>query len=116
MGLFLEARVSNYEKDIGELARKYCPGFEPFPAGRLDVVKYGYAVKSEGKFRLVMISQAIGRLKTENYNVIVTVHGTDKEQVKNQMTDLEKNLGINLRAAPEIIKKQQELLASLLGF
>lgn len=116
MGLFLEARVSNYEKDIAELAKKYCPSFELLPMGRPDVVKYGYAIKSEGKFRLVMISQAIGGFKTENYNVIVTVHGTDKVQVKNQMADLEKNLGITLRDAPEAIKKQQELLARLLSF
>jgi hypothetical protein len=116
MGLFLEARVSNYEKDICELAKKYCPGFEPFPAGRPDVVKYCYAVKSEGKFRLVIISQVIDNFKKEKYNVIVTVHGTDKNQVKNQIADLEKNLGIRLRDAPEIIKKQQELLANLLGF
>jgi hypothetical protein len=114
MELHMDVKVSNYDGDVGELAKKYSPGFILIPFGNPNVKKYGFQARDENGSRLVMLSRCDLQFEGKDYNIMLTVHGTNADQVTKQTTDLEKRLGIELRDAPEHIIKTQESIAKML--
>ncbi len=113
MELHFEGRVAEYEGDVEELASRYSAGFTSFSIGRADVRKYGLLRREGEDTYLFMISNATGEVRNEDYNVIASVLGTNRERTTELMEEWDRSMGIDTRPAPECLKKGVEMLKPL---
>jgi hypothetical protein len=109
MQMYTEARVGSFLGSFDELKKvsgRYSPHFMEFPIGFSHVQKLGIEVERNNNQYLVMVSVSHPSLIALNgYNLILTVMGQRQEDAKAIMGDLESRLGIELREAPQQLKK-----------
>lgn len=118
--MYSEARVANFNGDIGELVSKYSKQFVKlpagFPAGRPEIEKYILIEGGGDKKAIITISQnLLGFALGDNlYNLMLTVFSKDKEQAKITVQNIESKLSIKFRDAPPFVKNLGNLLTGLI--
>ena len=99
-----EIRVSTYDGSLEELAQRYSPNFIQMPAAPWVKAKLGLCLREQDNFYLLMISQGVTPNTAYNYNVMMSVTGTNDVRTRQIAEDFFKKLGIETRPAPDFLK------------
>ena len=106
----VEIKVAKYEEDIEDLLEKYSSDFNLQLVGVSR--KYGLKVPDEtGEYSIgVSISEST---PDRDWNLIAQISGPEETKVKELMEDLTSKFDINLRKAPEKVRRPFEFIDML---
>jgi hypothetical protein len=114
MGGCTEVKVCVYDGELEGLIKKYSKEFTAVPAGDPGVQKYVLFKEEVMSSYLIMVSK--GAMCPEyNYNTIATVTGAEERTAKKIMQEFQKKTGLEMKPAPEFLKKVFENLSALVS-
>lgn len=101
---YLAVRVGICD-DLEKMLLNYSKEFKIWPEGDPAVKKFFRIEQKNGETNYTMISDTEGGVvsQIDYYNITVTVWGNNRDKITEKMGDLEKNLGIELKRAPDIL-------------
>lgn len=106
MKMFSEIKVGEYTGSIEDFVKKQPYNFTKTNIGRKEIPKYTSIIRYEKSFFNIMLSKAPDSYRNKDFNITVTVIGTEEESVKNMMKTIQKNSGIEFKEAPEFVKNK----------
>lgn len=112
--IYLAVRVG-ISDNLENILFRYSKKFRRWPEGDSTVKKFFIVEGEENNQVYIVVSDTEGGVisSTDYYNITVTVHGGNVQKVVEKMGDLEKNLGIALRQAPQTLILKYKLLAGM---